>query len=80
MKNYLKKIKNIPKRIEREIEAFQYRNGRYAGVLRILNTEESLSYIEKHPISFYRYGDGEIALMMGEGIPFQRQINDWQKD
>ena len=30
MKNYLKKIKNIPKRIEREIEAFQYRNGRYA--------------------------------------------------
>ncbi len=52
MKNYLKKIKNIPKRIEREIEAFQYRNGRYAGVLRILNTEESLSYIEKHPISF----------------------------
>lgn len=72
MKNYLKKIKNIPKRIEREIEAFQYRNGRYAGVLRILNTEESLSYIEKHPISFYRYGDGEIALMMGEGIPFQK--------
>ena len=46
MKNYLKKIKNIPKRIEREIEAFQYLNGRYADVLRILNTADSLSYRE----------------------------------
>lgn len=72
MKKYLRKIRNIPKRIEREIEASRYRRDKYADVLQILDTEESLTYIEKHEISFYRYGDGEIALMMGEGIPFQR--------
>ena len=33
---------------------------------------ESLKYIEENKVSFYRYGDGEIALMMGEGIPFQK--------
>ena len=37
MKNYLKKIKNIPKRIEREIEAARYRSGKYANQLRILS-------------------------------------------
>lgn len=71
MENYWKKIKNIPKRIEREIEASKYRRGVYASQLQILNVEESLKYIEGHEISFYRYGDGEIAIMMGEGIPFQ---------
>ncbi len=72
MKNYLKKIKNIPKRIEREIEAARYRSGKYANQLRILSSDDSLRYIEQHKISFYRYGDGEIAIMMGEGIPFQK--------
>ena len=66
------KIKNIPKRIEREIEAARYRSGKYANQLRILSSDDSLRYIEQHKISFYRYGDGEIAIMMGEGIPFQK--------
>jgi len=68
----IKKMKKIPKRLEREIEAAQYKNGKYAGKLNILNVEESLKYIEEHAISFYRYGDGEIAIMMGESIPFQQ--------
>lgn len=68
----IKKIKRITKRIEREVEAFKYRKGMYSNKLKILNVEESLSYIEENDISFYRYGDGEIALMMGEGIPFQQ--------
>ena len=67
----LKKIKKLPKRIEREIEAYRYKKGAFSKKLRILNVEESLRYIETNSISFYRYGDGEIALMMGEGIPFQ---------
>lgn len=72
MKNYLNKIKKIPKRLEREIETVQYKRGRYANKLNILNVDESLTYIEQHTTSFYRYGDGEIAIMMGEGIPFQQ--------
>lgn len=72
MKKYIKKIKNIPKRIERKIEAARYKKGRYAGKLNILNVDESLTYIEENKTSFYRYGDGEIAIMRGEGIPFQQ--------
>ena len=67
-----KKIKNLPKRIDREIETFLYKRDKFADWLHIMNIEESLNYIEKHPVSFYRYGDGEIALMMGEGIAFQQ--------
>jgi len=70
--NYLKKIKNIPGRIEREIETARYKKGSYAGKLHILNVDESLTYIEENKISFYRYGDGEIAIMMGDGISFQQ--------
>ena len=72
MKNYIEKIKNLPKRIDREIETVKYKKDRFADWLHIMNVEESLQYIETHSVSFYRYGDGEIALMMGEGIPFQR--------
>jgi glycosyltransferase family protein len=72
MKNYLKKIKKLPSRIDREIETFKYKNDKFAGKLNILNVEDSISYIEKNKTSFYRYGDGEIALMMGEGIAFQQ--------
>lgn len=72
MKNYIEKITNLPGRIEREIETVKYKKDRFAGWLHIMNIEESLQYIETHQVSFYRYGDGEIALMMGEGIPFQQ--------
>lgn len=65
------KIKKIPKRVEREIETVKYKKGVYAHKLKILNVEESLAYIEQNPVSFYRYGDGEIAIMTGEGIAFQ---------
>lgn len=71
MNKYVKKIINIPKRIEREIEKKKYKNNEFAGKLNILNIDDSLSYIEENNTSFYRYGDGEIALMMGEGIAFQ---------
>lgn len=72
MKNYLAKIKNLPKRIDREIETIRYKKDKFADKLRIMNPEESLQYIENNRVSFYRYGDGEIALMMGEGIAFQK--------
>ena len=71
MNKYIKKIKNLPKRIEREIETRKYKNDKYAGILQIRNVEESLSYIEQNEVSFYRYGDGEIAIMLGDSIAFQ---------
>lgn len=70
--NVFNKMRKIPKRLEREIETVKYKNGKYADKLNILNVDESLKYIEEHTTSFYRYGDGEIAIMMGEGIPFQQ--------
>lgn len=72
MNKYIKKIKNLPKRIDREIETIKYKKDKFADWLNIMNIEESLQYIENNEISFYRYGDGEIALMMGEGIAFQQ--------
>jgi glycosyltransferase family protein len=65
------KIKNIPKRIERDIETVKYKKNKFSKELHIMNVWDSLSYIESNDISFYRYGDGEIAIMMGEGIAFQ---------
>ena len=72
MKTIWKKIKNLPRRIDREIETILYKNNYFADWLHIMTIEESLTYIERHQVSFYRYGDGEIALMMGEGIAFQQ--------
>lgn len=79
MNKYIKKILNIPKRIEREIETIKYKKNKFANELQIRNIEQSLQYIEQNKVSFYRYGDGEIALMMGEGIPFQQADERLQK-
>lgn len=79
MNKYIKKIINLPKRIEREIETRKYKNNKYAGILQIRNVEESLSYIEQNEVSFYRYGDGEIAIMLGCDIPFQKADEKLQK-
>lgn len=79
MNKYIKKIINIPKRIEREIETVKYKKNKFANLLQIKNIEQSLQYIEQNKVSFYRYGDGEIALMMGEGIPFQHADEHLQK-
>lgn len=72
MTKYIRKIREIPKRIEREAEKQRYKKNKFSKYLHILNVEESLQYLEKNNVSFYRYGDGEIAIMMGEGIPFQK--------
>ena len=65
------KILYLPRRIYRSMESRRYEKGSYAERLHILNTDETLDLIEKEKISFLRYGDGEIAIMNGESIPFQ---------
>lgn len=71
-KSMLHKLKNLPGRLEREIEKHNYKNNKYAGILQIRTFEESLDYITKNKISFYRYGDAEIAIMRGMDVPFQK--------
>lgn len=39
--------------------------------LHILNVEDTLDLLLENPKSFCRYGDGEILLINGRGIPFQ---------
>lgn len=67
------KLTKFPRRVYRYCEKRRYLNGAYANKLHILNTEETLSALEKESFSFLRYGDGEIAIMNGVGIPFQEQ-------
>lgn len=72
MNKYVKKILNIPKRIDREIQTAKYRKGDFSNILQVRNIESTLEYLENNEVSFYRYGDGEVAIMMGEGIAFQK--------
>ena len=75
LRKKIKAVKNkvmaFPKRVYRYLEKREYLNGKYENKLNILNTEETLTALEKDSFSFLRYGDGEIAIMNGCGIPFQ---------
>lgn len=71
LKQLFKKATKFPKRVYRHFERKSYENGSYENKFNILTTEETLSLLEKEKISFLRYGDGEIAIMKGESIPFQ---------
>lgn len=71
VKEFAGKLTRFPRRVYRHFERRSYEKGRYADRLNILNTEDTLSLLEKEKISFLRYGDGEIALMQGNSIPFQ---------
>lgn len=72
MKNIREKIKNIPKRIYRAFESKRYREGKYSKYLNILNGYDTVDFLQKTQNSFCRFGDGEIAIMRGESIPFQK--------
>lgn len=61
----------FPKRVYRYCEKRKYLRGAYEKKLHILNTDETLSALENMNFSFLRFGDGEIAIANGQGIPFQ---------
>lgn len=65
------KIMAFPKRVYRHCEKRKYLSGAYENKLHVLNTDETLSALEKEIFSFLRFGDGEIAIANGQGIPFQ---------
>lgn len=65
------KVMAFPKRVVRFCEKRKYLNGGYKDKLHILDTEETLKALEEKPFSFLRFGDGEIAIINGQGIPFQ---------
>jgi glycosyltransferase family protein len=70
-KSYFK-IKNFPKRIYRKLESIQYRNNKYSSCIKVMTPKESVEYLSENTVSFCRFGDGEIALMRGESIAFQK--------
>lgn len=72
MKSVLKKIINIPKRVHRSVESKKYRLGKYAPLLNILSPHDTMRFLLENNICFCRFGDGEIAIMRGESIPFQK--------
>lgn len=71
-KSIFQKVINLPGRIEREIEKKKYKANKYGNILQIRNFEESMQYIKENKVSFYRYGDAEIAVMRGMDVPFQK--------
>lgn len=48
-------------------------------LLTVLDPEKTLDLLLNEPKSFCRFGDGEIELCMGKGIPFQKYDLDLQK-
>jgi glycosyltransferase family protein len=66
------KVRNLPKRTYRSFESIQYRNYKYVSCLKIMTDKESVDYLAENVVSFCRFGDGEIALMKGESIAFQK--------
>lgn len=73
------KLIRFPKRVYRHFERRRYETGGYADRLHILNTDETLDLLERETFSFLRYGDGEIAIMKGESIPFQEYDEELAK-
>lgn len=72
IKNAAAGLRRFQKRVFRFIERRYYKNGGYKGKLNILTAEETLELLETKKVSFFRYGDGEIAIMQGISIPFQQ--------
>jgi glycosyltransferase family protein len=69
----------LPKRVYRHFERKNYEKGRYSNKLNILNTEETLKLLENQKVSFLRYGDGELAIINGNSIPFQEYNEELSK-
>lgn len=69
---YIQKIKNLPKRIYRNIESRRYRSGRYKDSLLVLSPQQTVDKLLEGDRCFCRFGDGEIAIIRGEGIAFQK--------
>lgn len=72
LNKYVKKIKNLPKRIYRSVESRRYRGGKYQNSLSILSPRQTIDKLLETERSFCRFGDGEIAVIQGEGIAFQK--------
>lgn len=79
VKTLQNKIMALPKRVSRFCEKRKYLSGGYENKLHILNTEETLKALENEKFSFLRFGDGEIAIANGQGIPFQEKNEDLAK-
>lgn len=65
------KAMRLPIRLHRHLDRQRYRKGAYCRQLDVLNPKETVQILEQKAVSLIRYGEGEISLIRGEGIPFQ---------
>lgn len=65
------KAMRLPIRLHRHLDRQRYRKGAYCRKLDVLNPKETVQILEQRAVSLIRYGEGEISLIRGEGIPFQ---------
>lgn len=65
------KAMRLPIRLHRHLDRQRYRKGAYCRQLDVLNPKETVQILEQRAVSLIRYGEGEISLIRGEGIPFQ---------
>lgn len=72
LNKYVRKIKNLFKRIYRSVESRRYREGKYRDSLSVLSSWQTLEKLSEGDYCFCRFGDGEIAVIRGEGIAFQK--------
>lgn len=71
VRGFWQKVMKLPIRIQRHIDRQKYRKGFYCRRIHVLNVKETIQALKHREFSFVRFGEGEIALMCGEGIPFQ---------
>ena len=72
LNKYVKKIMGVPRRIYRSMESKRYRAGIYQNRLSVLTAWQTIELLSETGRCFCRFGDGEIAIMCGEGIAFQK--------
>ena len=72
MNKYINKLKNLPKRLYRSVESKRYRNGKYQNSVCVLSAWQTIDKLLETGHCFCRFGDGEIAIIRGEGIAFQK--------
>lgn len=64
-------FKRIYRYVRRELKLLRYLISKYIGFPRVMSIEESIERIQKNRLSISRFGDGDVALMLGQDINFQ---------
>lgn len=78
---YEEKQEIIFEALNKNIELYRYdlREMSFESKLKILNNEKTIELLNTKPKSFCRFGDGELDIINGKSIPFQKYDKDLAK-